>query len=259
MEKVSLFDQSFEKIEISGSKELEITVNKNASCSLYLLLKDKSDVKCHIYVQENAHLKLLSWNESDELSFENEIYCAKDSKMELNLGELSDGNTNESHKIHLQEEGSTFALRSASTVSSTKHFDIECIHEASHTESNMENYAVVYKDGDYKMNDTGKIEKGAYGSSSHQTSRALILDKDQKCDITPILLIDENDVQASHATTMGQIDENQLYYLQTRGLTKTQALGLITIGYILPIASALDDETIQEELSAKVEKKVGLA
>ena len=259
MEKVSLLDQSFEKIEISGSKELEITVNKNASCSLYLLLKDKSDVKCHIYVQENAHLKLLSWNESDELSFENEIYCAKDSKMELNLGELSDGNTNESHKIHLQEEGSTFALRSASTVSNKKHFDIECIHEASHTESNMENYAVVYKDGDYKMNDTGKIEKGAYGSSSHQTSRALILDKDQKCDITPILLIDENDVQASHATTMGQIDENQLYYLQTRGLTKTQALGLITIGYILPIASALDDETLQEELSAKVEKKVGLA
>ena len=73
------------------------------------------------------------------------------------------------------------------------------------------------------------------------------------------LLIDENDVQASHATTMGQIDENQLYYLQTRGLTKTQALGLITIGYLLPIASSLDDETLQEELSAKVEKKVGLA
>lgn len=259
MEKVSLFDQSFEKIEVSGTKELEIHVNKNATCSLYLLLKDKSDVTCHIYVQENASLKLLSWNESNDLNFENEIYCAKDSKIELNLGELSDGNTTQSHKIHLQEEGSVLQLRSASTVSNKKHFDIECIHEASHTESNMENYAVIYENGDYRMNDTGKIVKGAYGSSSHQTSRALILDKNQKCDITPILLIDENDVQASHATTMGQIDENQLYYLQTRGLTKTQALGLITIGYLMPIANVLEDEQLKEELSAKVEKKVGLA
>ena len=259
MEKVSLFDQSFEKIEISGSKEMEIHVNKNASCSLYLYIKDQSNVKCHIFVEENAHLKLLSWNESSDLHFENEVYCAKDSRIELNLGELSEGNTNESHKIHLQEEGSALELRSATTVTGKKHFDIECIHEASHTESNMENYAVVYENGDYKMNDTGKIEKGAYGSSSHQTSRALILDKNQKCDITPILLIDENDVQASHATTMGQIDENQLYYLQTRGLTKTQALGLITVGYIMPIATVLDDEQLQEELSAKVEKKVGLA
>ena len=109
------------------------------------------------------------------------------------------------------------------------------------------------------MVDTGKIIAGAYGSNSHQTSRALVLDKKQKCDITPVLLIDENDVQASHATTMGQIDDNQLYYLQTRGLTKTQALGLITVGYLMPIASSLSNEEITNELTNKIEKKVGLA
>mgnify|MGYP002710832516 FL=1 len=109
------------------------------------------------------------------------------------------------------------------------------------------------------MNDTGRILKDAYGSNSHQSSRALVLSEDQTCEITPILLIDENDVQASHATTIGQIDENQLYYLQTRGLTKKQALGLITVGYLMPIASVLDDETLKEELTSKIEKKVGLS
>lgn len=259
MEKVNLLDQSFEKIEISDSKELEVHVQKNASCSLYLYIKNQTELNCRIYLEENAHLKLLSWNESEDLRIDNQVYCGKDSKIELYLGEFSEGNVNGHYTVYLKEEGSILEMRSATTATHSKHFDIECIHEAPHTESNMENYAVIYEKGDFKMNDTGRILKGAYGSNSHQTSRALILSKNQKCEITPILLIDENDVQASHATTMGQIDENQLYYLQTRGLTKAQALGLITVGYLMPIASVLEDKDLQEELNVKIEKKVGLA
>lgn len=259
MEKVSLLNQTFETIHVSGTKEIEVHVEKNASSSLYLVIEKNARLKTRIFLEENAHLKLLSWNESEEFTFDNEVVCAKDATIELNLGELGDGVVNSTQKVILKEEGSSLKLRSAASVSTHKHFDIECIHEASHTESQMENYAVIYENGDFKMDDTGRILKGAYGSNSHQTSRALILSPKQKCDITPILLIDENDVQASHATTMGQIDENQLYYLQTRGLTKTQALGLITVGYLMPIASVLDNKELEEELMKKIEKKVGLA
>ena len=259
MEKVILNDQSFETLEINGSKEIEVVVNKNASSSLYLIIKEKTDLKCKITLEENAELTFLSWNESEEFMIENVVDCKKDARLNLNFGELSDGSVQATYKINLNGEGSSLNLRSASTVSTKKHFEIECVHNAPHTDSNMENYAVIYENGDYKMVDTGKIIAGAYASNSHQTSRALVLDKKQKCDITPVLLIDENDVQASHATTMGQIDENQLYYLQTRGLTKTQALGLITIGYLMPIASSLSNEEITNELTNKIEKKVGLA
>ena len=204
-------------------------------------------------------MNFLSWNESEEFNVDCVVSCAKDAHVTLNFGELSEGTVNANYKIYLEEEGSSLNLRSATTVETSKHFDIECKHLAPHTESNMENYAVVYEKADYKMVDTGTIVKGAYGSSSHQASRALVLSPNQKCEITPVLLIDENDVQASHATTMGQIDENQLYYLQTRGLTKTQALGLITVGYLMPIASSLKNEELENELTQKIEKKVGLA
>ena len=54
-------------------------------------------------------------------------------------------------------------------------------------------------------------------------------------EVVPILYIDENDVKASHAMTLGQPDADQLYYLQTRGLNLEQALGLMSIGYFLPV------------------------
>ena len=259
MEKVTLTNHSFEKMDIQESKELEIYVEKNAEASLYIATSAKVDLKCSITLEENAHLKALFWNECEGLNSECVIMAKKDAKMELNLGEVNSGEVQNTQKIYLQGEGSELQLRSALAVSEKKHFEIECVHEAPYTQSNMENYAVVYEKGNFKMNDTGRILKDAYGSNSHQSSRALVLSEDQTCEITPILLIDENDVQASHATTIGQIDENQLYYLQTRGLTKKQALGLITVGYLMPIASVLDDETLKEELTSKIEKKVGLS
>ena len=259
MEKVTLTNHSFEKMDIQESKELEIYVEKNAEASLYIATSAKVDLKCSITLEENAHLKALFWNECESLNSECVIMAKKDAKMELNLGEVNSGEVQSTQKIYLQGEGSELQLRSALAVSEKKHFEIECVHEAPYTQSNMENYAVVYEKGNFKMNDTGRILKDAYGSNSHQSSRALVLSEDQTCEITPILLIDENDVQASHATTIGQIDENQLYYLQTRGLTKKQALGLITVGYLMPIASVLDDETLKEELTSKIEKKAGLS
>ena len=120
----------------------------------------------------------------------------------------------------------------------------------------MENYSIVLQGGRYRMEATGKIEKGARGAKSHQTSRALTFDAQQTATILPKLLIDENDVEASHATTIGQMDENQMYYLQSRGLSEDEAIRLVTIGYLLPIARISDDPKLQEALAQEIETKV---
>ena len=74
----------------------------------------------------------------------------------------------------------------------------------------------------------------------------------------PLLLIDENDVKASHALTIGQPDEDQLYYLQSRGLTTKQAVGLLSIGYFLPVIELIDNEEEKVQLRQEMESKVGL-
>ena len=125
-----------------------------------------------------------------------------------------------------------------------------------YTYGNIENYSVVLDGGNYKMDATGLIKKGAYKSESHQTSRALTFDENQVSTIIPNLIIDENDVMASHATTVGRIDDNHLVYLQSRGLTLEEVMILISTGYLLPIADFIDNEKLRMDLIQKIESMV---
>ena len=72
----------------------------------------------------------------------------------------------------------------------------------------------------------------------------------------PQLLIDENDVEASHATSVGSVDENQLFYMQTRGLTKNEVLSLIAVGYLSFITDVIDDEELKNSIIDHIENKV---
>ena len=76
--------------------------------------------------------------------------------------------------------------------------------------------------------------------------------------VIPLLLIDENDVKASHALTIGQPDADQLYYLQSRGLSTKQAVGLLSVGYFLPVIDLVEDEELKDSLRQEMESKVGL-
>ena len=176
----------------------------------------------------------------------------------LALCELNAGNTQARVTLDLCEEGAFAMLRSACIAASRKQFHMQCNHLQAHTEGLMENYAVVEEGGQYRMEATGKIIKGARESNSHQKTRVLTMSERHSSEVVPVLLIDENDVKASHATTLGQPDENQLYYLQTRGLSRRQALGLLTVGYIMPITELFDQEEVRTALKDEIEMKVGL-
>ena len=74
----------------------------------------------------------------------------------------------------------------------------------------------------------------------------------------PILYIDEDDVKASHALSVGQPDAEQLYYLNSRGLTMRQAIGLLSVGYFKPILELIEDEELKEKIAQETEERVGM-
>jgi ABC-type transport system involved in Fe-S cluster assembly, permease component len=102
----------------------------------------------------------------------------------------------------------------------------------------------------------GKIIKGAYRSESHQTSRALSFAEGQNATILPELLIDEDDVQASHGMSMGRVDEDALYYLMSRGLSVQQCTSLISQGYLMPITETLQNDDLKKKLKEEMERKM---
>ena len=72
-----------------------------------------------------------------------------------------------------------------------------------------------------------KIENGSTKSNGQQTERVLMLSPKARGDANPILLIDEDDVKAGHAATVGQVNQEQVYYMMSRGIPRKEAERLI--------------------------------
>jgi Fe-S cluster assembly protein SufD len=108
-----------------------------------------------------------------------------------------------------------------------------------------------------------RIEKGAVGANAFQTNRNLVLDDGAHADSVPNLEIEESDVRCSHASAVGPIDEEQRFYLESRGVPPEVADRLITVGFLdevlerTPVPSLLPwlRATLQAKLDrAKTEK-----
>ncbi len=75
-------------------------------------------------------------------------------------------------------------------------------------------------------------------------------------DANPILLIDEDDVTAGHAASVGRVDPVQLYYLMSRGISQQEAERLVIHGFLSPVVNEIPIETVQNQLREVIEGKV---
>jgi Fe-S cluster assembly protein SufD len=107
------------------------------------------------------------------------------------------------------------------------------------------------------INGITKIEKGATKADGQQTERVLMLSPKARGDANPILLIDEDDVTAGHAASVGQVNREQIYYLMSRGISRSVAESLIIYGFLAPVVSEIPLEGLRDQLQGLVERKLG--
>ena len=86
-----------------------------------------------------------------------------------------------------------------------------------------------------------RVRRGAVRSDAMQTNHNLVLDEGAHADSVPNLDIEENDVKCSHGSTVGPVDEDQRYYLESRGVEPERAERLIVAGFFDNIADQVPD------------------
>ena len=118
-------------------------------------------------------------------------------------------------------------------------------HAAPNTKSNVNVRAVLRGRSSFAFRGNVKIEKGAKGADAYLRSDALLFDEAKMGDDTPALEILEPDVKAGHAATVGKVDEQMLFYLMSRGLSKNQAERLLIQGFINPILEKIKAQTLR--------------
>ena len=122
---------------------------------------------------------------------------------------------------------------------------------------NITNYGIVKDNAHLVFNGIGKIQKAAKASDNQQETRLLNLSKTAEAIANPFLLIDEGDITAGHAASIGQLDEEQVYYLMSRGMSREEAGKMIVSGFLAPFVESLNDEIMNDVLVAKIEDKLG--
>jgi len=184
--------------------------------------------------------------------------AGRDARIEWALGLMNEGNTISDNTTNLLGDGSTGDTKTVvvGRGEQTGNYTTKVVHFGRHTLGNILNHGVVKDSATLIFNGIGKIEHGASKSDAEQTSRVLMLSEKARGDANPMLLIDEDDVMAGHAASVGRVDPIQLYYLMSRGIPKTEAERLVIHGFLAPVVNELPIEHVKAQLTEVIERKV---
>lgn len=130
-------------------------------------------------------------------------------------------------------------------------------HAAPHTRSDLLFKGAVEDEAWSVYSGLVRLRAEAQHSSAFQTNRNLVLTEGAGAESIPNLEIEANDVRCSHASAVGPIDDDQRYYLETRGIPPEEAERLIILGFFDDVLDRLPVATLARSLRRTVERKVG--
>ncbi|AOG60693.1 FeS assembly protein SufD [Spiroplasma helicoides] len=238
-----------DKVKDLSNSLLKEIVYKNSTNDVVTLANVDGDINFIIDndCEVNLSILLLPITNNDKKIFNLNFDLHQHSKLTLNIANLSNVSCDDNITINLIEEGSSIEFYSSTILNKNteKNSIIKVVHLAKNTTSNIKAYEVLKDTSKGFIRCISDIRQGSSSSEAHQELRLLVLDKNAKANSDPVLLIDENDIVASHANAIGMLDPDQIFYLESRGLSKTVAQELIINGYFEPVFIGCENEEIE--------------
>ena len=209
------------------------------------------------YDLKDGEYSILIFNDHEGNVVLNETGKIESSYVKINMLQLDRYDLKQNTKIDVMK-GSELSVNT--TYLGVAHKDIvyDLYNAQSDSSVDIYNNIVCLDQAEFSLDCIGTIVKGAKRSKCHQSSHCLTIDEPKKARVLPVLNIDENDVEASHSLAAGTIDEEILFYMNSRGLNKKQSLELILRSYLMPGDNYYDSfeegKQIQEKAIRKVEE-----
>ena len=182
----------------------------------------------------------------------------KDSLINWNVAAMDEADVYHDNTTNILGDGSeaNLTIVTLGVKEQKTYFNSEVVNQGLSSKGDILQHGVLLDRSHIVFNGVGFIVKGATGSNAYQSSRMLTLSSEAKADANPMLLIDENDVMAGHGASLGRIDEEQLYYLQSRGLTRKESSRLLVHGFLSPVISELTVDKIKELVTVLIDEKI---
>ncbi len=238
------------------SLRLDIDLGKNSSLKVINIFNERSNnnlinIRQKINISENSILEkfILDQNENNNIRYAHtDINLQKNSHLELFI--LSKGSKFLKNDVicSLNDDHGSIALNGIINLNDTKHHEIKTV--INHNEENCKSYQLIKT----VLNDQSKsvyqgkifVNSKAQKTDGYQLSRALLLNQQTEFNAKPELEIYADDVKCSHGSTSGNLDENSIFYLMSRGLSLSQSKELLINGFLQEVAEKISDKQIQQ-------------
>jgi Fe-S cluster assembly protein SufD len=165
------------------------------------------------------------------------------------------------HELHavLAGGGAQFSLDGATLARGRQHLDntTRVVHRAAACRSRQLFKTVLDEEGHGIFQGTVLVERGAQKTLAHQLSRALMLSDRAAMDNKPELEIFADDVKCGHGATIGDIDDQQLFYLRARGIQEAEARQMLTLAFLSEVLDSIADAPRRAGLEALLQQRLG--
>ncbi len=227
------------------SSRLIVSMGKNSSLTLIERNRLKGSVgNCYLEtsLDENAELDVHSCVEKQKILFQSfRSFLKRSSRLQYRY--YSEGSEMVRNSIHiqLQEEGSEAVLKGLTVLDDDRKSHVHAIveHIAPNARSRQHFKAVAKKSSLSSFEGKIYVHKEAQKTESYQLSNNLILSDDSKIYAKPNLEIFADDVKASHGATIAQLNDEELFYLRSRGFSKEKAHEYLIEGFIQELKECL--------------------
>ncbi len=161
----------------------------------------------------------------------------------------------------LNEPGGSSEMLGAFFARDGQHYDVHTLqeHRAPHTTSDLLYKVALMDSARSVFAGLIRVHPGAQKTNAFQSNRNLLLSGQARSDSKPELEIMANDLRCTHGSAVSRLEEQQLFYLQTRGLTRQQAVHMIVEGFFSEVLDRLPLESVRLWLEAKVAHTMGAA
>ncbi len=262
-------------VAASGESELHVKYESDGPVLSHLIVEasDNSSVTVteetsseefnssftEIYVGENATVEYGAVENTEGFSYSRRKAITDDYGTINWLNGIFDGELNRT-KIEsiLKGDDSETEMTGVWYPVKEQHHDISlhARHIGDRTRCNMDSRSVVDHRARSLYEGLQKVETGAVDTSSFQDQETLMLSDKAESDASPKLMIEDPNVEASHAAAAGTVEEDKQHYLESRGLPEDKSERLVVKGFFEPVMEEITVPAVKERIREEVQKKL---
>ena len=214
-----------------------------------------------VVVEDGANISFSALDETELgtlVFFNRRASVGRDAHIEWNVAFMNNDNTIGDLDSELIGEGSYANSKAIAVTTGNQKLVVNnrVINRGPHSTGLINQRGVLLENSKLIFNGIGQIIHGAHGSKADQQNRVLMMSDHAQGDANPLLLIDENDVIAAHAASVGPVDQIQLDYLMSRGIPFRQAERMVIHGFLDAVLGSISKGNVRDRMLKLLERKL---